>query len=178
MEACRNFICTIMATMRSDPFALETAHLSVIKFGCETKVAIPLHDLCTFELSPSVFAPGCCLGAGLSQLVASIRSDLVPSVGNMRGDWRPNVVLWLTAEPTDDFEKGLRELDSVKSGKRFAVVSGSVAKATTNRLKDSGFIVASAESGEDPFSRWREEVYKRMWDFVEADIDDVGDDSF
>jgi hypothetical protein len=88
------------------------------------------------------------------------------------------VVLWLTAEPTDDFEKGLRELDSIKSGKRFAVVSGSVAKTTTNRLKDSGFIVVSTESGEDPFCRWHEEVYKRVWDWSEADIDDVVDDSF
>jgi len=178
MEACRNFICTIIATMRSDPFALETAHLSVIKFGGETKVAIPLNELCTFELSPSVFAPSCGLGGGLSQLVASIRSDLVPSIGIIRGDWRPNVVLWLTAEPTDDFEKGLRELDSIKSGKRFAVVSGLVAKATTNRLKDSGFIVVSTESGDEPFCRWHEDVYKRMWDWSEADIDDVVDDSF
>jgi uncharacterized protein YegL len=177
-EACPEFLFAILNTLRADPYSLETAHLSVIKFGGETKVVIPLNELCTFELSPSVFAPGCGLGAGLSQLVSSIRSDLVPSVGNIRGDWRPNVVLWLTAEPTDDFEKGLRELDSIKSGKRFAVVSGSVAKTTTNRLKDSGFIVVSTESGEDPFCRWHEEVYKRVWDWSEADIDDVVDDSF
>lgn len=167
-----------MDSLRGDPYALETAHLSIIKFGDETKVVTPLIDLCAFELSPATFVTGCSLGGGLSQLVASVRSDLVPSTDIMRGDWRPNVVLWLTAEPTDDFEKGLRELDSVKSGKRFAVVSGSVAKATTNRLKDSGFIVVSTESGEDAFRLWYDEVYKRMWDCVEADIDDVGDASF
>jgi uncharacterized protein YegL len=177
-KACRNFICAIMDSLRGDPYALETAHLSIIKFGDETKVVTPLIDLCAFELSPATFVTGCSLGGGLSQLVASVRSDLVPSTDIMRGDWRPNVVLWLTAEPTDDFEKGLRELDSVKSGKRFAVVSGSVAKATTNRLKDSGFIVVSTESGEDAFRLWYDEVYKRMWDCVEADIDDVGDASF
>lgn len=84
-------------------------------------------------------------------------------------------MLWLAAEPTDDFEKALRELDSIRSGKRFAVVSGSVAKTTSNRLRDSGFIVVSTESGEDPSRLWHEEVYKRMWDSVEADIDDLGD---
>ena len=177
MEACRNFICTIIATFRSDPFALETAHLSVIKFGGETKVVIPLNQLCSFELTPAIFTSGCSLGSGLSQLVESIRSDLIPTTNVVMGDWRPCVLLWLTSEPTDDFEKGLRELDSIKSGKRFAVVSGSVAQTTTNRLKDSGFIVVSTESGVDPSRLWYEEVYKRMWDWSEADIDDVGDGS-
>ena len=178
MEACRNFICTIIATLRSDPFALDTAHLSVIKFGGETKVAIPLDELCTFELSPAAFTSDCALGGGLSQLVATIRSDLVPKTDILKGDWRPNVVLWLNAEPTDDFEKGLREFESIKAGKRFAVVSRSVAKVTTNRLKDSGFIVVSTESAEDPSHRWHEEVYKRQWDSVEADIDAPDNSAF
>jgi len=178
MEACSKFIFAIVNTLRADPYSLETAHLSVIKFGGETKVAIPLNELCSFKLSPAAFASGCSLGGGLSQLVTSIRSDLVPTTDIVKGDWRPFVALWLTSEPTDDFEKGLRELDSIKSGKRFAVVSGSVAKTTTNRLNDSGFIVVSTESGEDAFRLWYDEVYKRMWDCVEADIDDVGDASF
>lgn len=178
MEACPKFIFEIINTLRADPYSLETAHLSVIKFGGETKVAIPLDELCTFELSPAAFASGCALGGGLSQLVASIRSDLVPTTDIVTGDWRPSVLLWLTSEPTDDFEKGLRELDSIRSGKRFAVVSGSVAKTTTNRLKDSGFIVVSTESGVDPSRLWHEDVYKRQWDSMEADIDAPDNSAF
>lgn len=178
MAASSRFIFAIVNTLRANPFFLETAHLSVIKFGGETKVAIPLDELCSFELNPAALASGCNLGGGLSQLVTSIRADLVPKSEIVKGDWRPFVALWLTSEPTDDFEKGLRELDSVKSGRLFAVVSDSVAKATTNRLKDSGFIVVSTESGEDAFRLWYDEVYKRMWDSVEAEVDNTGDGSF
>lgn len=175
MEACAKFISAIVDALRADPYSLETGHLSVIRFGGETKVAIPLDELCSFELRPAAFSPGCALGGGLSRLIASIRSDLVPTTESVKGDRSPCIMLWLAAEPTDDFEKALRELDSIRSGKRFAVVSGSVAKTTSNRLRDSGFIVVSTESGEDPSRLWHEEVYKRMWDSVEADIDDLGD---
>ena len=178
MEACPKFIFEIINTLRADPYSLETAHLSVIKFGGETKVAIPLDELCTFELSPAAFASGCALGGGLSQLVASIRSDLVPTTDIVTGDWRPSVLLWLTSEPTDDFEKGLREFESIKAGKRFAVVSRSVAKVTTNRLKDSGFTVVSGESSEDLFGRWREDFLKRQWDSMEVDIDAPDNSAF
>jgi len=177
MVSCRDFFCAIVDTMRQDPFALETANLSVIKFGGEQKVVMPLVDLCSFYLQDGAFVPGCSLGSGLKQLAAAIRSDVVSSDAGVPGDWRPCVVLWLTAEPTDDLESGLRQLESIKMGRLFAVVAGSVAKTTTNRLKDAGFIVVYAVSGEDPLIRWREDVWKAQFDFSEADIDDPDDSS-
>ena len=178
ITACRNFFESIISTMRADPFALESVHLSVIKFTGGAKNSTPLVSLCSFELSIDGFEPGFGLECGLTELVSAIRSDLVPSNGGVRGDWRPNVVLWLTSEPTVNFEKGLRELESIRVGSCFAVVAGSVSMSTTNRLKDAGFIVVSAATGEDPFFRWREDVWKSQFDWIEADIDDSEDSFF
>lgn len=159
-EMCRNLIGLIIQKMRQDPFHLEMAHMAVIKFGGEAKVVTPLTDVCAFNLGPEAFEVGCGLGYGLSLLVDRLRSEPIASNQGVPGDFRSTVVLWLMSEPTDDFSVGLSVLDSVRTAKRFAFVSGAVSRTTVNRLKDSGFSVVSEESSHKDVVGWIEDIVR------------------
>lgn len=88
----------------------------------------------------------------------------------VKGDWRPVVVLLLMSEPTDDFGKGLVMLDAVKTGGRFALISKAVSKAAVNRLHDSGFSVVTEESSREEGSRWLHDAIQQSMDFAEQSV--------
>jgi len=49
IEAVRNGVQLLASTLRSDPYALETAFLSVITFDEEAKQVVPLTELTNFQ---------------------------------------------------------------------------------------------------------------------------------
>ena len=53
IEAVRNGVETLLAAIRRDPYALETAYLSVVTFGLEVKQDVPLTEVSLFHLSES-----------------------------------------------------------------------------------------------------------------------------
>ena len=169
-EACRNLIMSIVCAMRANPFHLESAHLTVIKFGAETKVVIPLIDLCSFTPGPPIFEPGCGLGYGLSLLAETVLADLAITTQEVRGDFRPIIVLLLMSEPSDDFVMGLKALDAIKTTGNFAFVSRAVSKTKCNRLKDSGFSVITEDSNSDESRRWHDGVINCLFAHMEDPI--------
>ena len=166
-DASRTLIGLFVDRMRQNPYHLETAHLSVIKFAGETKVVVPLVELPAFEPGGSLLVAGCNLGHGLSLLAERIRDDIIVTTQDVKGDWSSVVVLLLMSEPTDDFTKGLDALDAIKTYRRFAFVSKAVLKTTVNRLKDSGFSVITEESSRDEAARWFDHVINCAFDHME-----------
>jgi uncharacterized protein YegL len=167
---------SIVDTMRTSPYHLEAAHLTVIKFGAEAKVVIPLIDLCSFAPAPSIFEPGCGVGHGLSLLAERVLEDLVVTTPGVRGDWRPIVVLWLMSEPSDDFAMGLEALDAIKTSGSFAFVSRTVSKTNCNRLKDSGFSVINEDSSLDDARRWHNGVINCLFAHMEDTLTTLEDE--
>lgn len=157
-EGFRTLFQVLLDRMRANPYFLETAHLSVIKFSGEARVALPLVDVCSVDAGSLGLDSGSGLGHGFSLLADTMRSNLVISKQGVVGDWNPVVVAWVVADPTDDYVKGLESLESVKIGKRFAFVSKSVSKSVMNRLKDSFFKVVSEESSPDEGVAWLESI--------------------
>jgi uncharacterized protein YegL len=169
-DASRTLIGLLVDRMRQNPYHLETAHLSVIKFTGETKVVVPLVELPAFEPAGPLLVAGCNLGNGLSLLAQRIRDDIIVTTQEVKGDWSSVVVLLLMSEPTDDVTKGLDALDAIKTGRRFAFVSKAVLKTTVNRLKDSGFSVITEESSRDEAARWLDDAINIPMDFVEMSV--------
>ena len=75
IEAVKNGVQVLVSTLRSDPYALETAYLSIITFNNTAQQVTPLTELANFQ-QPNIDASGCtALGEALS-LLANIRKGL------------------------------------------------------------------------------------------------------
>ena len=57
IEAVRNGLQVLLSSLRQNPYALETAYLSVITFESTAKQVTPLTELASFQI-PSISAGG------------------------------------------------------------------------------------------------------------------------
>ena len=72
IEAVKNGVQTLISTLRSDPYALETAYISIITFNTSAQQLTPLTELAAFQ-QPNIDASGCtALGEALNLLAQKI----------------------------------------------------------------------------------------------------------
>ncbi|MBO4372604.1 MAG: VWA domain-containing protein [Bacteroidales bacterium] len=133
IEAVRNGVQTLISSLRSDPYALETAFISIITFNSTAQQITPLTELAAFQ-QPNIDASGCtALGEALSLLAKTTDNEIVKTTAERKGDWRPLVFIMTDGEPTDDLNVGLNEFKSRKFGMVVACAAGQ--GANTNTLK-------------------------------------------
>ncbi|MBF0584788.1 MAG: VWA domain-containing protein [Magnetococcales bacterium] len=115
IEAVKNGVQVLASTLRQDPYALETAFLSIITFDDSAKQIVPLKSLADFQ-SPSISAGGgTSMGAGLALLADRIEAEVSKSTADSKGDWKPLVFIMTDGSPTDDWQKGLAKLKGVRT---------------------------------------------------------------
>jgi uncharacterized protein YegL len=133
IAAVENGMQTLVSTLRQDPYALETAYLSVITFDSSAKQVVPLTELTAFQM-PSISANGLTsLGEALKLLANKIDSEVTKTTAEVKGDWKPLVFIMTDGGPTDDWQKGLAEFRKRKVGMVVACAAGQ--GADTNVLK-------------------------------------------
>ncbi len=133
IEAVKNGVQTLIATLRNDPYALEQAFVSIITFNTKAQQVTPLTELAVFQ-QPNIEASGCtALGEALELLAQKMDSEITKTTAERKGDWRPLVFLMTDGEPTDDISKGLAEFKKRKCGVVVACAAGQ--GANTNTLK-------------------------------------------
>lgn len=133
IEAVKNGVQVLVSTLRSDPYALETAYLSIITFNSSAQQVTPLTELSSFQ-QPSIDAGGCtALGEALALLASKVDTEIVKTTADVKGDWKPLVFIMTDGEPTDDLNKGLAEFKKRKFGIVVACAAGQ--DANTNTLK-------------------------------------------
>lgn len=133
IEAVKNGVQTLISTLRNDPYALETAYISIITFNSTAQQVAPLTDLVTFQ-QPTIEASGCtALGEALELLSKKIDAEIMKTTAEVKGDWRPLVFIMTDGEPTDDINRGLSEFKKRKCGMVVACAAGQ--GANTNTLK-------------------------------------------
>lgn len=113
-RGCKNGVQTLLTTLKQDPYALETAYVSVITFDSTARQTVPLTDLLNFNL-PSFSASGTtALGEALSLTANRIDAEVQKTTAETKGDWRPLIFLMTDGGPTDDWRKGLNEFKAAK----------------------------------------------------------------
>jgi uncharacterized protein YegL len=133
IEAVRNGLQVLVSSLRQNPYALETAHLSVITFESSVKQIVPLTELSAFQI-PSISANGgTSMGAALKFLADKINTEVKKGSGDAKGDWKPMVFIMTDGEPTDSLDAGLIEFKKCKTGIVVACAAG--AGANWNTLK-------------------------------------------
>ena len=77
IEAVRNGLQVMLSALMQDPYALETAYLSVIAFDSSARQLTPLTELTSFQL-PNLQANGMtAMGEALSLLADCIQREVV-----------------------------------------------------------------------------------------------------
>jgi uncharacterized protein YegL len=133
IEAVKNGVQVLVSTLRQDPYALETAFLSIITFDSSAKQIVPLTELSMFQM-PTIQASGAtALGDALSLLANKIDSEVTKTTTEVKGDWKPLVFIMTDGGPTDDWKRGLAEFQKRKTGLVIACAAGQ--GADTNVLK-------------------------------------------
>ena len=133
IESVKNGVQTLISTLRSDPYALETAYISIITFNTTAQQVIPLTELASFQ-QPAIEASGCtALGGALELLSNKIDAEITKTTAEQKGDWRPLIFIMTDGAPTDNITKGLSEFKKRKCGIVVACAAGQ--GASTDVLK-------------------------------------------
>ena len=84
IEAVNNGVQMLVSTLRNDPYALESAYLSIITFNSSAQEVIPLTELATFQ-APTLTAGGCtALGEALTLVAKKTATDLTKTTYSSR----------------------------------------------------------------------------------------------
>ena len=146
IEAVRNGVQVLVSTLRSDPYALETAYLSIITFNSTAQQVSPLTELAAFQ-APSIDANGCtALGEALALLAKCVDNEVTKTTAEVKGDWKPLVFIMTDGVPTDNLSKGLAEFKKRKFGTVVACAAG--AGADTSTLKQITENVVSLDTAD------------------------------
>ena len=130
IEAVKNGMQALINALRQDPYALETAYLSVITFDNQANQVVPLTDLASFN-APSITAGGgTSLGDALKLLSTRVDAEVTKTTADTKGDWKPMVFLMTDGGPTDDWQAGLREFQQRKFGVVVACAAGTGANTS------------------------------------------------
>ncbi|MCX6280225.1 MAG: VWA domain-containing protein [Bacteroidetes bacterium] len=156
IEAVKNGVQVLVSTLRQDPYALETAFLSVITFDSSAKQIVPLSELSMFQM-PNIQASGTTsMGEALSLLANRINSEVAKTTLDVKGDWKPLIFLMTDGEPTDDWKKGLADFQKQKVGMVVACAAGS--GANTGILKQITEVVVQLDTADSAtikaFFKW------------------------
>lgn len=129
--AAKNGVQALISTLRSDPYALETAYISLITFNSSAQQVVPLTELASFQM-PEIKAEGCtALGEALELISEKIDTEVTKTTEEVKGDWRPLVFILSDGEPTDDIRHGVEEFKKRKCGTVVACAAGQLANTDT-----------------------------------------------
>jgi uncharacterized protein YegL len=133
IEAVRNGVQILLSALRQDPYALETAYLSIITFDTKARQVVPLTELTAFQV-PELNATGVtALGEALKLVAERAEVEVMKTTSDQKGDWKPVVFLMTDGTPTDDWKKGLAAFHKHKFG--MVVACGFGGNASLDVLK-------------------------------------------
>lgn len=99
----------IVASLRRDPHALETVHISIIAFAGVARTLVPLVDVAAFYPPKLPIGSGTNLGAALRHLSFEMEHAVLKTTAEQKGDWRPIIYLLTDGKPTDDVQPAIDE---------------------------------------------------------------------
>ena len=131
IEAVNQGVKALVAELQSEPYAIETAYLSVITFESTAQQVCPLTELMAFQ-PPTLSAGGTtALGGALKLLTQCFEKEVKKASDSQKGDWKPLVFLMTDGMPTDTWEKAADELKKKKPANIIACAAGSGADEYT-----------------------------------------------
>lgn len=106
IESVKVGLSDMIATLRQDPYALETVCISIITFDRNVNQILPLTELENLQL-PNIVTPDSGpthMGAALKMLCEKIEVEVKKSTPDQKGDWRPLLFIMTDGKPADKLE--------------------------------------------------------------------------
>lgn len=156
IEAVKNGLNLFISTLRQNPYALETAHISVITFDSSAKQAVALTDLINFQV-PSIEAQGATsMGAALNLLCDCIDKEVIKNTTEQKGDWKPICFLFTDGCPTDHIDKAVERVKKYKFAALVACAAGNGADTSIlHKITESVVVLDTLDkNGIEKFFQW------------------------
>lgn len=103
IEAVKVGLADMVATLRTNPYALETVCISIITYDKEVKQILPLTDLENLQL-PEIKVPESGptnMGAALELLCSRYDAEVNKGNSEQKGDWMPLLFVLTDGKPSD-----------------------------------------------------------------------------
>ena len=103
IESVKVGLADMIATLRLDPYALETACISIITYNSEVKQILPLTPLEDLQL-PEITVPesgATFMGAALELLCERYDAEVNMGTKEQKGDWMPLLFVLTDGKPAD-----------------------------------------------------------------------------
>ncbi|WP_300939114.1 vWA domain-containing protein [Bacteroides acidifaciens] len=138
IESVKVGIESMIATLRQDPYALETVNISIITYDREVKVILPLTPLEDLQL-PNITTPDSGpthTGAALEQLCHQVEQEVSLSTPERKGDWMPLLFIMTDGHPSDImvYNKIIPEVKKKKFASIIACAAGMKARIEPLKL--------------------------------------------
>lgn len=103
IESVKVGVESMIATLRQDPYALETVNISILTYDKDVKILLPLTPLDEFQL-PEITTPDSGpthTGAALEKLCEQVENEVTLSTPDKKGDWMPLLFIMTDGHPSD-----------------------------------------------------------------------------
>lgn len=107
IENVQSGIAVLLDALTSDPYAIETVHISVIAFAGAARVLTPLTYILDFQPPKLPIGSGTNLSSALNLLMDEIRNKVKKNSPESKGDWRPLVFLLTDGAPNDNCQNAI-----------------------------------------------------------------------
>ena len=148
IEAVNAGLQALLASLRQNPYALESVHLTITTFDSQIKDVLPLTPLEQVVL-PEIVCPesgATFLGGALEHVAHAVQRDRIVKSGEQKGDWRPILIILTDGKPTDllAYSEAIPVIKSLGFGNIVACAAGP--KADASYLKQLTDTVASLDT--------------------------------
>lgn len=109
MQLVEEGMAAIVKELKTDPYALETCWVSIIVFAGQAKTLVPLQEIVSFYPPKFPIGSGTSLSKGLGHLMFELRSNIVKTTTERKGDWKPIIFLFTDGVPTDETKSVIAE---------------------------------------------------------------------
>lgn len=103
IESVKVGLSDMIATLRLDPYALETVCVSIITYDKDIKQVLPLTELANLQM-PDIVCPDSGpthTGAALNMLCSCYDREVNKGTKEQKGDWMPLLFLLTDGKPSD-----------------------------------------------------------------------------
>jgi len=94
---------SIVTELKKDPYALETAFISIIVFAGKAKTLVPLTDIVSFYPPRFSIGAGTGYGNAFKHLISEINNNVKKATHESKGDWKPVIYFMTDGNPTDNY---------------------------------------------------------------------------
>lgn len=146
----------LVDTLRMNPYALETAYLSIITFNDHVDNIVPLTELYKIRIPALEAKRGTYLGKALKFLSSKAEKEIVKTTSEQKGDWKPLVFIMSDGCSGDKIEKAMKDVNIKQFGCIVAFGYGNNANLEALRQITSNIVCVQEITGDliASFFKW------------------------